>query len=207
MSGRASALKRARAVAVVSLAVAAVMPLGAAQAAPAQTGCNARVNNTYPKLLECVRLSEVRAHQAALQAIADDNDGHRFSGFEGYNESVDYVVDTLRASGYDPQVQTFDYLAFQPVGPSVLQQVAPNTITYVENTDFGLITQSDSGDVTANVTAVDLQLGLGQHLDQRLRGRPTSRASRPATSRCCSAARARSRSRPRTPRRPAPSGS
>ena len=161
MSGRASALRRARAVAVVSLAVAAVMPLGAAQAAPAQTGCNARVNNTYPKLLECVRLSEVRAHQAALQAIADDNDGHRFSGFEGYNESVDYVVDTLRASGYDPQVQTFDYLAFQPVGPSVLQQVAPNTITYVENTDFGLITQSDSGDVTANVTAVDLQLGIG----------------------------------------------
>ena len=161
MSGRASALRRARTLAVVSLAVAAVMPLGAAQAAPAQTGCDARVNNTYPKLLECVRLGEVRAHQAALQAIADDNDGHRFSGFEGYNESVDYVVDTLRASGYDPQVQTFDYLAFQPVGPSVLQQVAPNTITYVEDTDFGLITQSDSGDVTANVTAVDLQLGIG----------------------------------------------
>ena len=57
------------------------------------------------------------------------------------------------------------------VGSSVLQQVAPNTITYVENTDFAAVTQSDSGDVTANVTAVDLQLGLGEHLDQRLRGR------------------------------------
>ena len=136
MSVRASALRRARALAVVSLAIAAVMPLGAAQAAPAQTGCNARVNNTYPKLLECVRLSEVREHQAALQAIADDNDGHRFSGFEGFNESVDYVVDTLRASGYDPH-QTFDYLAFQEVGPSALQQVAPGTVTYVEDTDFG----------------------------------------------------------------------
>jgi Peptidase family M28/PA domain len=47
------------------------------------------------------------------------------------------------------------------IGPSALQQVAPNTVTYVEGTDFGVITQSDPGDVTANVTAVDLQLGLG----------------------------------------------
>ena len=160
MSGRASALKRARNLAVVSLAVVAVMP-AAAEAAPAQTGCDARVNNTYPKLLECVRLGEVRAHQAALQAIADENDGNRFSGFSGFDESVDYVVETLRASGYDPEVQEFDYLAFEEVGPSALQQIAPNAVTYVEGTDFGAVTQSDAGDVTANVTAVDLQLGLG----------------------------------------------
>ncbi len=37
----------------------------------------------------------------------------------------------------------------------------PGTVTYVEGTDFGAITQSDPGDVTAAVTAVDLQLGLG----------------------------------------------
>jgi Zn-dependent M28 family amino/carboxypeptidase len=34
-------------------------------------------------------------------------------------------------------------------------------ITYVEGVDFGAITQTDPGDVTANVTAVDLQLGIG----------------------------------------------
>jgi len=127
----------------------------------------------------------VREHQAALQAIADENDGHRFAGFPGYGASVDYVVETLRAAGYDPEVQPFDYLAFQPVGPSALQQVAPNAISYVEGTDFGAITQSDRGDA-------------------RL---PTGRASPPGTSRCCSVAPARSSSRRRTRRRPAPSGS
>ena len=33
--------------------------------------CGTRVNNTFAKLLECVTLDGVRAHQAAFQAIAD----------------------------------------------------------------------------------------------------------------------------------------
>jgi hypothetical protein len=90
---------------------------GAASAAPAQQGCDSRTNNTYDKLLECVRVEGVREHQAALQAIADENDGNRFSGFSGFNASVDYVVETLEAAGYDPEVQPFDYLAYEPVAP------------------------------------------------------------------------------------------
>ena len=160
MSGRARALGRVRALAILTLALAAVIPAGAAQA-QSQRACDNRANNTYPKILECMRLGQVREHQAALQEIADENDGNRFSGFSGYNASVDYVVETLEAAGYDPEVQEFDYLAFEEVGPSVLQQTAPNTVTYVEGTDFGAIAQTDPGDVTANVTAVDLSLGLG----------------------------------------------
>jgi Zn-dependent M28 family amino/carboxypeptidase len=106
-------------------------------------------------------LSEVREHQWALQRIADRNDGNRFSGFAGFNKSVDYVVKTLKHAGYKPQVQAFDYLAYEEIGPSTLQQVAPGTITYVEGTDFGAITQTDPGDVTAFVTPVDLMLGIG----------------------------------------------
>jgi Zn-dependent M28 family amino/carboxypeptidase len=162
MSALARVSGQVRTLALVTFAVLGVLLLpGSAAAAPAQTACDARTNNTYPKLLECVRLSEVRAHQAALQAIADEHDGNRFSGFAGFNASVDYVVDTLEASGYTPEVQAFDYLAFEVAGPSALQQVAPNQITYVEGTDFGAITQTDPGDVTAAVTPVDLQLGLG----------------------------------------------
>ena len=139
----------------------ASLPGGAALAAPSKAGCEARTNNTYEKLLECVRVEGVREHQLALQQIADANGGNRFSGFPGYDASVDYVVKTLRAAGYDPEVQPFDYLAFEAVGPSTLQQTAPNAVTYVEGTDFGVITQSDPGDVTAAVTPVDLQLGVG----------------------------------------------
>ena len=84
-----------------------------------------------------MRVDQVREHQAALQEIADENDGNRFSGFPGYDASVDYVVETLEAAGYEPEVQAFDYLAFEVVGPSALQQTAPAAITYVEGVDFG----------------------------------------------------------------------
>jgi Zn-dependent M28 family amino/carboxypeptidase len=151
---------------IVVLALAALLPAGGAlaepsQSVPPQADCDGRANNTYPKILECVRLSEVREHQAALQAIADANGGNRFSGFAGYDESVEYVVDVLETAGYDTEVQDFDYLAYEVVGPSVLQQIAPNAITYAEGVDFAPVTQTDPGDVTAAVTAVDLQLGLG----------------------------------------------
>ena len=106
----------------------------------------------------------------------------------GYDASVDYVVETLEAAGYDPEVQTFDYLAFEVIGPSALQQTAPNPVTYVLGVDFGPITQSDPGDVTAAVTAVDLQLGLGNTSTSGCEAR-TSRASRSGTSRCSSGAR------------------
>lgn len=139
----------------------AALPTGTAGAAPSALSCERRVNATYSMLLECVGIDGVRRHQAALQAIADDNNGIRFSGLPGYDASVDYVVETLERAGYTPQIQPFNYLAYENLGGHVLQQVAPGSVTYVRGTDFDVVTQSDPGDVTADVTAVDLQLGLG----------------------------------------------
>jgi len=143
------------------LLVALVIPLHAGLADAGPVTCENRTNNSTAKLLECVTLAGVREHQAAFQAIADANGGNRFSGLPGHDASVDYVVERLEAAGYDPEVQPFDYLAFQVIGPSALQQTAPNAVTYTEDVDFGVIDQSDPGDETAAVTAVDLQLGLG----------------------------------------------
>ena len=56
---------------------------GTAAAIPVQTGCDNRNNNTYEKLLECVRVEGVREHQAAFQAIADANGGNRAAGTPG----------------------------------------------------------------------------------------------------------------------------
>jgi Zn-dependent M28 family amino/carboxypeptidase len=161
LTTRARRGRRVCALGVVAVAAVLSLPGGSALAVPAKAGCESRTNNTYDKLLECVRVEGVREHQAALQAIADENDGNRFSGFPGYDASVDYVVETLEDAGYDPEVQAFDYLAYEVVGPSALQQIAPTPTTYVEGVDFGPITQTDPGDVTAAVTPVDLQLGLG----------------------------------------------
>jgi Zn-dependent M28 family amino/carboxypeptidase len=146
---------------VALLLAALVIPLQAELADAGPSACETRPNNNTAKLLDCVTLAGVREHQAALQAIADANGGNRFSGLPGHDASVDYVVDRLEAAGYDPEVQPFEYLAFTPLGPSALQQTAPNAVTYIEDVDFGVIDQSDPGDVTAAVAAVDLQLGLG----------------------------------------------
>ena len=63
----------------------------------AENACDSRVNDNFNKLLECVTLDGVRAHQAALQAIADANGGTRAAGTPGYDASVDYVVEALEA--------------------------------------------------------------------------------------------------------------
>jgi len=145
----------------LTLVLLASVQSGVAQAGSQSDSCHNRNNNTTKKLLECVTLQGVRQHQAALQIIANLSGGNRFSGLPGHDRSVAYVVARLRLAGYHPSVQSFDYLAFTPVGPSALQQTAPGSVTYVEDVDFGVIDQSDPGDVTAAVTAVDLQLGLG----------------------------------------------
>ena len=159
--GRMLGRRHVRALTIVAIALAAVLPAGRAQAAPSQADCDARPNNTIPKMLECIRVGQVRAHQAALQEIANDNGGNRFAGLSGHNESVDYVVDTLEAAGWDVSLQEFDYTSYRELGPSALQQTAPTPTTYTEGTDFGVIDQSDPGDVTAPVTNVDLKFGLG----------------------------------------------
>jgi hypothetical protein len=148
----------------------------------------------------------VREHQAALQTIADQNGGTRFAGLPGHDASVAYVVDRLEAAGYDPVVQPFDYLAFAPVGPSALQQVAPGTVTYVEDVDFSAIDQTDPGDVTAAVTAVDLQLGAGNASTSGCEAADFAGSPR-ATSPCSNGASAPSSSRPRTPLPPGRWGS
>jgi Zn-dependent M28 family amino/carboxypeptidase len=123
--------------------------------------CANRTNDTIAKLIACVKLAGVREHQAALQAIADANNGIRASGTPGYGASVDYAVGVLEDAGYQVTVQPFEFFASIRLGPSALQQLAPGSVTYQELVDYQAFDQSDAGDVTAAVTAVDLQLGLG----------------------------------------------
>ena len=126
-----------------------------------ETKCANRNNDSVKKLLDCVSLDGVLEHEQALQDIADANNGTRASGTSGYEDSLEYVRDRMRDAGYVTTRQTFSFHKFEEVGPSVMQQTAPNTVTYVEGTDFGATDQSEPGDVTANVTPVDIQLGVG----------------------------------------------
>jgi Zn-dependent M28 family amino/carboxypeptidase len=135
---------------VVAAAVAAaVLLVTPAVAAPPQTACDARTNNTYDKLLECVRLDGVRAHQAALQAIADANGGTRAAATPGYTASVDYVVKTLKAAGWSVSLDQFDFTVSEPI-----QRTAPTPGTFPANG----VTGSALGTVTGAVIPVDINL-------------------------------------------------
>ncbi len=133
-----------------------VMPVYAGNPA-----CDNRVNNTFQKLLECVTVQGVRGHLAAFQAIANSNNGERASGTSGFDASAAYVANLMRQAGYIVTVQPFQFFTSRELGPSTLTQVAPSSVAYVQGVDFELMDQTDAGDVTASVTAVDLQLGLG----------------------------------------------
>lgn len=137
------------------------LPLALLQVLPeafASPSCDNRNNNTQAKLQECVTVEGVREHQAAFQAIADANNGIRTSGTSGYNASIDYVVDRMLAAGYNVTVQPFEFNGYIQLGPSTLEQIAPANVAYVEEVDYNLMAQTDPGNVTGQVTAVDLAL-------------------------------------------------
>ena len=122
-----------------------------ATAADAKSACPSRVNNTFDKLLECVTLDGMRSHQAALQAIADANGGTRAAGTPGYERSVDYIAEKMRAAGYSVTLNSFPFL-YVPL--PTLRQLAPTTAGY----ETGAFTGTGYGTVTAAVTAVDVNL-------------------------------------------------
>ena len=136
-----------RAALAATLVLLATLFPAAVAAGPA--GCEARANNSLEKLLECVTLEGVREHQAALQEIADANGGTRVSGLAGYDESVDYAVDVLEAAGYNVTRQSFDFVRFEVLSPSILEQVAPAPAGPLPHV---IMSYSGNGDVTGAVS-------------------------------------------------------
>ena len=140
---------RAGLLVVAAAAAAAFLLVTPALGAPPQVACDSRTNNTYDKLLECVRLDGVREHQAALQAIADANGGTRAAATPGYTASVNYVVNTLKAAGWSVSLDEFDFTVAEPI-----QRTAPTPATF----DSSGVTGSALGTVTGAVVPVDINL-------------------------------------------------
>jgi Zn-dependent M28 family amino/carboxypeptidase len=128
-------------------------------AAAGGKSCEKRSNNNHKKLLECVTVEAVRAHQAELQLIADDNSGTRASGTQGFDDSALYIGTTLEGAGYTVEYQPFEFSTYEQFGAE-FEQIAPIPTSYT-STDFDGMTYSGAGDVTASATAVDLDFGLG----------------------------------------------
>ncbi|WP_350348576.1 M20/M25/M40 family metallo-hydrolase [Agromyces sp. G08B096] len=133
----------------------------AALVATAGAPAYAAVPTDTAELREAVTVDGVMDHLAALQDIADANDGTRASGTPGYDASVDYVAGLLEDAGYEVTVQEFLFNSFRELSDPVFERVSPDPMAYVAGEDFFTAEYSGSGDVTAELQAVDLVLPPG----------------------------------------------
>jgi len=122
------------------LCAAAFVPM-TASADPTAAECDARVNDTPAKLVECIQTDDLMAHLGAFWDIANANpgpDGHpsRNSGEPGYKASADYVARVMTEAGYDVTIQTYQFDYFAYAGVPTFSEVSPVAHDYVLGTDF-----------------------------------------------------------------------
>jgi len=107
----------------------------------------------------CMQAENIIERLEALQAIADDNQGNRAAGLDGYTASVRYVADELESMGYNVSYDTFEFNAFYENSDGMLSAVSPVPVTYEWGVDFTYMSQTEAGNISATVETVDLDLG------------------------------------------------
>ncbi len=118
--------------------------------------CKDRNNNTFKKLLTCVTLDGVRAHQLKLRDIAAANGGTRVAGTKGHDDSVDYAEKVFKAAGYNVTRQAFQFQSFIELPGTSLAQVAPTPTAVIKT---NILSYSGSGSVTATVSTLPTVTG------------------------------------------------
>ena len=99
-------------------------------------------------------------HLRELQDIATANAGNRAAGTPGYDRSAEYVSEQLAKAGYQVRFEEFEFPFFQERSPAVLAVNMPDgSQRPVPATAVRTLANSGSGDVTARVRAVNLELG------------------------------------------------
>jgi Zn-dependent M28 family amino/carboxypeptidase len=109
-------------------------------------------------LREAVTVPRIRAHQLALQIIAAKAGGNRLASTLGHDLSAEYVARLARRAGYNVSLQEFEFFLVADATPPVLAQVSPEPATYPDGVAFATMDYSGSGDTTAALVAVDLNL-------------------------------------------------
>ncbi len=102
--------------------------------------------------VDAVTVDGIVDHLEALQEIADEHDGTRVSGSSGYDASVRYVADVLRATGYEVGLFSTEVPVFELEGPTVFERTSPDPRRWVDGVDFRSMLFSPSGDVRGRVT-------------------------------------------------------
>src|SRR3712207_4263503 len=152
--------RRLTAAAAVMVLVGSLATASPATAGPANAGKPRHNpgNNTPEKLTRAVTLPGLLRHLGAFQFIGDTNGDNRASGGPGYDRSADYVAWSMKLAGYKVTRQPFDFTFCEDTSSAFDRTAPAPPVTYVDGTDYQLMSCTGAGDVTAPVQAVDINL-------------------------------------------------
>lgn len=116
---------------------------------------------TPMRMPRCMQAENIVPYLEEFQRLSDENGGNRASGLPGYDASVAFVAESLEDMGYNVTLDAFDFTAFYELGEGQLNSLAPTPTSYIWNEDFTYLSQTEPGNVSGTVQAVDLDLGDG----------------------------------------------
>ncbi len=128
---------------------------------PSETGDDLPEPICANDLSESITAEAIAAHLVALDAIAAEHDGNRAAGTEGYEASAAYVEAKLQEAGYSTTRWPFSFDRYVQLGPPQLVTVTDPPTVYTAEADYKVANWSPSGNVSAALEAVELELGLG----------------------------------------------
>jgi Zn-dependent M28 family amino/carboxypeptidase len=152
-----------RRVCAVLFATAALAVGYLASTSDAAPPSRATLTSQLPKSMS---VANMRRHLAALQRIADRNNGTRVAGSAGYAASVRYVQGELRKLGYAAKVTDFPFTSYRELTESA-RQLEPTRAVKVEAIDYSPSTPA--GGIRAPVASAGLGCARGDY--GRVRGR------------------------------------
>lgn len=107
-------------------------------------------------LREAVTITGIRAHQKALQDIADQTGGTRVAGGDGYRASVAYVQQRMVDAGYETRLQEFSFTKSEDNSAPKLIKTGAEQKTFEANVEFASMSGNGYAEIEAEVEAVDL---------------------------------------------------
>ena len=84
--------------------------------------------------------------------------GPRVAGTSAEQAAAEHIAAEMESYGLDVEIQEFGIIYYEELSPPELEQVSPNPTVYTPDVDFATMSYSGSGDVTAKIQAVDLDL-------------------------------------------------
>ncbi|MFE5671453.1 M20/M25/M40 family metallo-hydrolase [Agromyces sp. NPDC056523] len=119
---------------------------------------NASVVTDTSDLQDAVTVDGVKEHLEEFQAIATANGGNRAAGTSGHEASLEYVESQLEGAGYTTTRQEFTYERTNFTGTSLSRTSPDPDVQYTLGIDYFPMDFTGGGNVSAPVTAVDVNL-------------------------------------------------